>query len=94
MQYHVYIPTKVHLLSLNDLFKCITSNFYFTIVSGGDEMEGEPLDLPGGIVLGGIMHKRTPIFFSATFGFVSITPVNTSSIDVLNTYVFIILTLL
>ncbi|CAH1393210.1 unnamed protein product [Nezara viridula] len=60
---------------------------YAVPLSGGEEMEGEPLDLPGGIVLGGIMHKRTPIFFSATFGFVSITPVNTSSIDVLNTSV-------
>lgn len=55
------------------------------LVSGGEENEGEPLDLPGGIVLGGLLHKTTPIFFSATYGFVSITPVDTACIDVLNT---------
>lgn len=56
-------------------------------LSGGEEADGEPLDLPGGVVLGGLMHKTTPVFFSATYGFVSITPVNTGCIDVLNTSV-------
>lgn len=58
--------------------------YFCAILVAGKAMDGDRIDIPGGIVLGGDMYKNKPVFFSATYGFLSICPIDTACIDLLN----------
>ncbi|XP_073982271.1 nuclear pore complex protein Nup133 isoform X2 [Rhodnius prolixus] len=60
------------------------SKVILAVPIAGKAMDGDRIDIPGGIVLGGDMYKNKPVFFSATYGFLSICPIDTACIDLLN----------
>lgn len=53
-------------------------------LDGGSQSRGDVLSVPGeGIIVGGIMHKGSPAFFSPNYGFVVVQPVEGACYDIL-----------
>ncbi|KAF6212156.1 hypothetical protein GE061_012677 [Apolygus lucorum] len=53
-------------------------------LDGGSQSRGDVLSVPGeGIIVGGVNHKGSPAFFSPTYGFVIVQPVEGACYDIL-----------
>ncbi|KAK9511729.1 hypothetical protein O3M35_000336 [Rhynocoris fuscipes] len=76
--------TSLRFLLLPATALIFNSKVILAVPITGKAMDGDRIDIPGGIVLGGDMYKSKPVFFSATYGFLSICPIDTSCIDLLN----------
>ncbi|XP_024082698.1 nuclear pore complex protein Nup133 [Cimex lectularius] len=70
------------LLPADALFfnrKCIVA-----VPMGSGQIDGDKIEIPGGLMRGHNIYKNSPIFFSGTYGFVTISTSDTSSFDLLD----------